>query len=198
MAKTRRKLQAESPLGGFETRHNDTHLSEIQQLSLVSLAPFTGAMDRFHRASKTLFDKQLPDPRIALIGENRFLMPSAHNQWFLGFTEKDDDAVSAAKALLGAATTKVVAMTDQSDAWAALSLSGGSARIVLEHLCQLDCRDTAMPQGATARTIMAHLGVILLRQRDTDEGTPCFWMFTPRSSAQSFLDSVMAVPPFTR
>jgi sarcosine oxidase subunit gamma len=51
---------------------------------------------------------------------------------------------------------------DQGDAWAALMLSG-DVRSVLARLCPLDLREAAFPVGATARSLLGHVGMILSR-----------------------------------
>ncbi|PWJ10335.1 sarcosine oxidase subunit gamma [Jannaschia seohaensis] len=50
-----------------------------------------------------------------------------------------------------------IAMTDQSDAWAVLRLSGQGAADVLARLTPLDLRDAAFPEGAVARSLLGHM-----------------------------------------
>lgn len=189
-------LTANSPLGGFEATKNGTNLMELSSLSLVSVCPMQNGEDGFKLAIAKLFNKSAPNRCIALINEERFLMPSAHNQWFFGNENYANDPCTAAVDAFGKVTSKLLAITDQSDAWAVLQLSGEKVGEALQHLCQLDCRKDAMPIGATSRTMIAHLGVIITRRPNACDGTTCFWMFAPRSSASSFLKAVLAVPPF--
>ncbi|MBR9762185.1 MAG: sarcosine oxidase subunit gamma [Rhodobacteraceae bacterium] len=60
--------------------------------------------------------------------------------------------VAPSPLLSGAAT-----MTDQSDAWTSVLLQGPLAREVLARLTPLDLRDVAQPEGATARSEIAHM-----------------------------------------
>ena len=123
-------------------------------------------------------------------------MPTAQNQWFLCFDDDGANPVDAAKALLGKSLSKQIAMTDQSDSWVVLALSGPQSRQTLERICPIDCSASAMPVGTTARTIMEHLGAIITRRPDGDDGEPCFWLLSARSSATSFLHAITGSPPF--
>ncbi|MEM1362365.1 MAG: hypothetical protein AAGF94_11705 [Pseudomonadota bacterium] len=76
-------------------------------------------------------------------------------------------------------------LTDQSDTWVGLRLTGGDPRAALAYLCALDLADSAFPDGAGARTRMAHLSVILLRQSAED-----WWFWAPRSSIESFIHAL--------
>ncbi len=55
------------------------------------------------------------------------------------------------------------AVVDQSDAWTVVALDGGAARDVLARLTPLDLRDSALPEGRTARTLIGHMTVSLTR-----------------------------------
>lgn len=77
-------------------------------------------------------------------------------------------------------------LTDQSDTWVGLSLRGSDPRAALAYLCALDLDEAAFPDGATARTRMAHLSVILLRQSPQE-----WWFWAPRSSVESFIDALV-------
>ena len=54
-------------------------------------------------------------------------------------------------------------MTDQSDGWAALELSGEGARDVLARLTAVDLRDGVFPVGTTARCQLVHMSMSLTR-----------------------------------
>jgi hypothetical protein len=43
---------------------------------------------------------------------------------------------------------------------------------------------------------MEHLGAIITRRPDGDDGEPCFWLLSARSSATSFLHAITGSPPF--
>lgn len=73
--------------------------------------------------------------------------------------------IGAGQALiLGAPVTpKNAAYTDQSDGYTMVRLSGETAADILARLTPVDLRDAAFPEGATARTFVAHITVSLTR-----------------------------------
>lgn len=80
-------------------------------------------------------------------------------------------------------------VTDQSDGFIPLTLSGPAARDVLKRLSSLDFLDAAFPVGAAARTSMMQIDVIVLRLVD-DDGAPRYHLETPRSTARDFAHDV--------
>lgn len=76
------------------------------------------------------------------------------------------------------------AVTDQSDGYAVLRLSGPRVRDVLEKCVSIDLHDKVFVAGAVASTSCAHMGVILWRM-DDDAGFAVFEMAVFRSFARS-------------
>ena len=192
-------LTPSSPLGGHCTIVEGASLFEVSPRSIVSVSPFTGNEAEFNTAIGKLLNSAYPSATSAfeLTGESAgILLPSSHNHWFLCFEDEVPDPLATASDLLGRVTSKQVAMTDQSDAWVILALTGPRIYHTLERICPIDCSLSAMPIGTTARTMIEHLGSIILRRPD-DDGLPCFWLMSARSSAASFLDIITSSPPFT-
>lgn len=81
-----------------------------------------------------------------------------------------------------------VYLTDQSDGWTALVLSGDKVQSVLERLCPLDLDTQQFPVDAVARTSIDHSGVILVRK-----AVNAYELITPRSSVASFVHAVESV-----
>ena len=204
MSKTPPSLTAQSPLGGYEMITDGASLIEVIGLSMVSVAPLAGSQAAFQTAMVKLFrsgksDSPEPSATMALDRsgkQNCILMPSAQNQWFLCFDDDGTDPMDAAKALLGKSLSKQMAMTNQSDSWVILALSGQQSRQTLARICPIDCDVSAMPVGTTARTSMGHLGAIVSRRPDKSDHQPCFWLLSARSSAASFLQAITGSPPF--
>lgn len=69
--------------------------------------------------------------------------------------------------LIGAAApeglARQAALTDQSDGWVWMHLTGGDARAVLARLTPLDLRDGVFPTGHVARSMIGHMQAILIR-----------------------------------
>lgn len=76
------------------------------------------------------------------------------------------------------------AVTDQSDGYAMLRLSGPRVRAVLEKCVSIDLHDRVFAPGSVASTSCAHLGVILWRL-DDQAGFTVFEMAVFRSLARS-------------
>jgi methylglutamate dehydrogenase subunit D len=76
------------------------------------------------------------------------------------------------------------AVTDQSDGYAVLRLSGPFVRAVLEKCVSIDLHERAFASGSVASTRCAHIGVILWRL-DDNAGFPVFEMAVFRSFARS-------------
>ena len=204
MSKTLPSLTAQSALGGYNRIVDGTSLIEVTGLSMVSVAPLVGSQATFQTAIAKLFktDKSgspKPSATMALDQPGKqlcILMPSAQNQWFLCFDDDGTNPIDAAKALLGKSLSKQMAMTDQSDSWVILALSGPQSRQTLARICPIDCGVSAMPIGTTARTSMEHLGAIITRRPDKGDHQRCFWLLSARSSAASFLHAITGSPPF--
>ena len=76
-------------------------------------------------------------------------------------------------------------ITDQTDAWVVLELSGASSREALERICQIDLNKDAFKLNSMARTSMEHMSAIIVRtSKDT------FLLMSASSSAFSFLHAV--------
>ena len=204
MSKTPPSLTAQSPLGGYEMITDGTSLIEVTGLSMVSVAPLAGSQAAFQTAIDKLFktdknDSPKPSATMALDQSGKqlcILMPSAQYQWFLCFDDDGTNPIDAAKTLIGKSLSKQMAMTDQSDSWVILALSGPQSRQTLARICPIDCGVSAMPIGTTARTSMEHLNAIITRRPDDGDHQPCFWLLSARSSATSFLQAITGSPPF--
>lgn len=77
------------------------------------------------------------------------------------------------------------AVSDQSDARAAMRLSGWQVRDALAKGVMIDLHPAAFPVGAAAATSVAHLGVNLWRLPEAADG-PVFEIMVARSFAGSF------------
>ena len=193
-------LTATSPLDGHCTIVDGASLVEASPRSIVSLSPFTGNEAVFNTVIDKLFNSAPPSATKAYerTGKNALvLLPSSHNQWFLCFDNEVKDPVYVASDMLGKVASNEVAMTNQSDAWVILELTGPLVYLTLERICPIDCSSLAMPIGTTARTMIEHLGTIVLRRPNDVNGNPCFWLMSARSSATSFLHVITGSPPFS-
>lgn len=111
---------------------------------------------------------------------NAYLLGMRERQWFLV-----SQSPLTKQASEGLKTNAYI--TDQSDNWGMLSVSGAQCREVLARICAVDLHKDKFPIGNVVRTLMAHQGVIIYRQGDDS-----FRLLAPSSSARSFLQALEA------
>lgn len=168
------------PLLSGETVIGDTRMAERADLALVSVAIPQGGAAGVAAALKSGFGLEMPGPRMSSAsGESRALMTSP-DQLLLILLDDGDPAGAVAAALNGTGY-----VTDQTDAWLRLELSGPLTGPALERLSMVDLSPTAFPTGAFARTVMEHMGAIALRL-----GEDHFLLLSASSSARSFAHGV--------
>lgn len=141
-------------------------LAEGSLTRITSIAPFPGRAAEVSAALAPL-GLAFPAPGQSLSsGEARILWTSRDQAFLIG---------PAPMGLAGLA-----AVTDQSDGWASLLLSGETAEDVLARLYPLDLRATAFPSGQVARAPLNHMSSILLRS-----GPQAFDIMVFRSMART-------------
>lgn len=142
------ELIARTPCDGLLPRTIGTvTLEETELGTLTSVAPYKGAPDALKDAHGMAF----PAPNRAT-GK-----AGARAIWF------GRDMALLAGPEPAASLAEHAALTDQSDAWACVTLSGQGAEDVLARLVPIDTRAATFKRGHTARTQLQHLGVSLTR-----------------------------------
>jgi sarcosine oxidase subunit gamma len=87
---------------------------------------------------------------------------------------------------LAEAVGDLASISDQSDGYALLRLSGPRIRDTLCKLVPVDVHPCAFKIGDVATTVAAHIGATLWRLEDGDDGSPVFEIAVFRSLAASF------------
>ncbi|EPX80910.1 sarcosine oxidase subunit gamma [Litoreibacter arenae] len=122
-------------------------LSEIPHREVHSIAPFKGA--KVSTALKKAVGIELPEAGRSTTKGDVQVLWTARGQYFL----------------IGAKPPKLpAAITDQSDAWCAVALTGPSAGDALARLCPLDT--AKMGQGDVARSLIGHMSAIIVKRVD--------------------------------
>ena len=158
-------LIAKTPCAGLHlpVTHAGVTLEEWLPGPLTSVAPFAGQEKAVTKALKTL-GLAFPAPNtMAQSGPARSVWTGRGQAFVIG---------APVPATAGAA------LTDQSDGWAGLRLTGAAAADVLARLVPLDLR--AMAAGTAARSLLGHMPLVLMRP-DTDS----FEMLVFRSMART-------------
>ena len=172
------ELAAVEACEGLERSIGELTLAAIRDRALVSMAFPVGARDAV--SARVLDRLGTALPRIGRCeGDDPRLIGLQRDQVWCAFEQVEGSADGALAERLGA--DHGVRLTDQSGGWVQLRLSGAGTIAVLERLCPLDLHERTMPVGSCARTVMEHLGTVLVR-----DGPEDFELLTARSSAQSF------------
>lgn len=175
-------LKAGPFLGGYSRDVAGTRLGEVTDLDLVSIATPLDDSAALDAALRAALGVGMPAPGevAGSDGEVR-LLGLAADQGLAVLPRGEGAAVARVAAMLGGTGY----LTAQSDNWVILRLEGGAAVAALERICPLDLHLAAFPEGRVARTVMEHLGAIVLR-----EGPQRFLLLSASSSARSFLHAL--------
>jgi sarcosine oxidase subunit gamma len=127
------------------------NLKEPQISRITAIAPYPG---REAAVAQALARAGLgwPQPDRSIVNGRAAILWSGRLQAFL--FNAPPDAVSPADA----------ALTDVTDGWAGLTLDGRGASQVLARLVPIDLRLSRFPEGATARTALGHMMILLHRR----------------------------------
>lgn len=175
------KLTAKPALDGFEKDTGDVALKELTDRAIVSLACPNGGKTKLTAAIKKAWGLSWPKVGKVRKAKGVQLLGLQPDQAFAIFERQNDTPVTdIAKALGGTAY-----LTDQSDSWVALKITGPGARPALERICMLDLDPKAFPPGKVARTAMEHLGTVI-----TCDAADIYTLLSARSSARSFLHAL--------
>ena len=175
------KLEAEERLGGCELSIADNKIVERSELSVVSLAVPTGGEGALTESLKENFGLAPPEAPLSNTHDGHRLIRTAPDQMLLIFPGEAPAADRVIRAKLG----DLAYLTDQTDAWVILEVHGPETLNALARICMIDLDATAFPVNSAARTMMEHLGVLIIRL-DVDS----FLLMSAASSAESFLHAV--------
>lgn len=145
------ELIAKSALEGRSLTLGTVTLAEVDIGPITSVAVFPGGAKTVAKGLKVL-GLAMPEPNSFAEKKGARIVWTGRDQAFLTGVE--------ALVLEGAA------VTDQSDGWAALALSGAAAVDVLARLVPVDLRLAAFPVGRVLRTQANHMNVVILRTGD--------------------------------
>ncbi|MFD2207025.1 sarcosine oxidase subunit gamma [Kiloniella antarctica] len=176
-------LAATLPLDGFRHDFNGLSIFEVTGRSIVSIATPLGGEPNLNKILAKTYKTNLPKVGQSLMSslDNAVFMGMAQDQFLVLFDHCDDKPLEVVSKHLNDSAY----LTDQSDSYVMLRVSGLNSRLVLERICPIDLAPTAFPEGSVARTIMEHLGAVIVHEKkDT------FLLMSARSSAKSFLEAV--------
>lgn len=167
------------PLAGIDETIGGIRLRAPQDLAIVSVALPLGQEDAALKAIRTGYGVDLPAPGKSVLAQedDATLLRLAPDQAFVLFHRAEPDAEAVVAARIG----DVAYLTDQTDVWCGLEVSGERCRAALERICPIDLHPQAFSVNDAARTVMEHLGTIVMRT-----GQDTFLLLSASSSAGSF------------
>ena len=176
-------LTSEPPLSGVDHSFGQTHITSPADLAIVSIALPLGAEKAALTAVKTVYGVDLPEvgKSAASKAHDAMLSRLAIDQAFVLFPHTEPTAAKVVGDLLNG----MAYVTDQTDVWSALQISGPQARTALERICPLNLHPASFAIHDVARTVMEHLGVVILRT-----GDDTYLLLSASSSAGSFLHAI--------
>ena len=144
-------LAAEDPFTGIPLplAAGEATLSALPATARASVAPFAGHAETTSETLRALTGAELPPPGRA----GGPLAWFAIGQWLVEGHDPSD---------LAARLAGLAAVTDQTDAWAAMRLAGPAAPDVLARLVPLDLDPARFPAGSAARSLLRHVPLLLL------------------------------------
>ncbi len=146
------ELIAKTPCAGLLPLTIGTcSLTEVDLGTLTSVAPFAKGGKPASDALKAAHGMALPGPNRAT-GKD-----GARAIWF------GQDMVLLAGPAPDKGLAKHAALTDQTDAWASVHLTGAGAEDVLARLVPVDMRASVFKRGHTARTQLMHMNASITR-----------------------------------
>ena len=176
-------LEAEFPLNRYQKDFDEINIKELTDNITFSFAIPDSNFLKLNIKLQKLYNVKLP-----IVGNNIFI--SNINLYFMGLQPNQFYLFSKIEYLKDFNSfIKIFSefgyFTDQSDSWLILRISGENCINVLERICPLNLDSETFLNGNVLRTSMEHVGTIIMRM-DKNE----FILFSPRSSANSFIHSL--------
>ncbi len=179
------KLKIKNPLANHKSEINSIKISAVEKIELFSLAIPLNGEKKAKAAIARAFKSKMPNPGKSVISKDYKLriLRLSPDQIFLYFGSQDIIQIKTNLKVL----EKSFYITEQSDAWSGIKVSGQNVISCLERICPINLAIDAFGINCFARTVMEHLNTIIIRTKKNE-----FELFSASSSAQSFLHAVKA------
>ena len=176
-------LTASMPDDGADQAFDGVAMGVVMNRAVVSVAVPRGGNAALTETLQTSFGLAVPSigSSASTADAGARLLRLRPEQFFLLIDGEDEKAKAIAVERLG----QTAYVTDQSDSWIMLIISGAQCRTALARLCPVDLHPSVFPVGKVARTVMEHFGVIILH-----EGPGQYLLMSANSSAASFRHAI--------
>ncbi len=174
-------LEPIAPLGGLDLQIGHNRVIEQVDLALVSIAIPLGGDDVLAQRLQDHWGLASPEPtQTSTCDDWRAVSMTADQIMLIGQGDRPTTEAEIAAKLNGTGYT-----TNQTSAWVCLEVSGPDTVAAFARICPINLALAAFPIGASARTMMDHLGALIIRLDDD-----CFQVLSASSSAASFAHAV--------
>ena len=189
---TEYKLTATAALGHAAAEASGARLVEETDMALIAMTTRNGKARAMTTAFKKHFGCPTPAATEAVTAGSMTVMASALDQVFVSAAM----APQKLEETLASAFSTCATLTDQSDGWVRLVLTGARAHDTLERLSMVNLHPARFPVGSVARTVFEHINVIVMRDKPKRGETLRYVILTPRSSAEDLHHALLESPPF--
>jgi len=172
-------LTARAALDGASYDYEGLSIRELVDIKLLSVAATVDQQATASNALQSHCGLAWPEVTQSTTSDSTHCLGLQPEQVMLLSQHNDTDHANLANNL-----GNETAVTDQSDSWVAVELTGDRTLEVLERICPIDLHNDTFTVGRVARTSMEHSSVIVFRQADR------WLLLSPRSSAESFMHSL--------
>ena len=177
------QLNDRPPIGADPIVIDGAEAAEVTGMAIAAVAPPLGGEAALRNAVSLAVGADLPQVgQMSRSKDQHIMLLSLQPDQVFVLAENDGAAT------LDMFTTSIgnaAYVTDQSDGWAVVRISGPRSREALERICPIDLDPDLFGIGAVARTLMEHLGVTILRE-DED----AYLLMSARSSGLSFWHAI--------
>lgn len=171
-----------APILGTDKRMGGNQIRERNDLSLVSIAIPKGGDTALETGLQSAFGVSMPSPVVSSSSGDMRVIKTAPDQLMLLFTS---DAADAEKEIHRKISGSGY-VTNQTDGWIIFEITGPDTLAALERLCPLNLHHDRFAVGAFARTVMEHMGAMIIRTGEAE-----FLLLSASSSAKSFYEAIV-------
>ncbi|MEB8433413.1 hypothetical protein OO007_14325 [Cocleimonas sp. KMM 6892] len=197
------KLEEKIPFDGFSQQFDGINVSELLGYSMVSMAFSSNSSSQDKKPAlveniKAAYDAELPEVGKFTTSavDNTRILSVQQDQCFVLFENETVYQNCTAVAHIQEKVKDSAYLSDQSDSWAMLKISGSNTRAALERICSINLQPSSDASGfgpfSVTRTSMEYLGVIIMQVNEPVAGAEDeYLLFSPRSSADAFLHMIL-------
>jgi heterotetrameric sarcosine oxidase gamma subunit len=151
-------------------------------LGLATIIVRRGQLEPLAQRIRENYDIELPRGSIRASAREVAFLGVGPDSWLASKERGGNDFAASLRAAVG----PIASVSDQSDGYAVLRLSGSKVREALAKLSLIDLHPRTFRPGDAASTVASHIGVTLWRSDDAPDGSSVFEIAMFRSLAAEF------------